>query len=108
MERAFRICVTNTSNNLDAHIRTLHRWDALARGERIRAAPSLFYITGVSRVFFLSSSLVSRLYMAYVIIRHYAVGQRREIASVRGGIHHVKSWLIVPRIRAMVPVMRLF
>jgi len=44
-----------------------------------------------SSSFSLSLSFVSRLYMAYVIIRHYAIGQRREIALVRGGTHRVKS-----------------
>jgi len=96
------------NKHLDARTHVA-QMDEFARGERTRR--SHHYITGISRVFLLllslSLSFVSRLYMAYVIIHHYAIGHRREIASIRGGTHRVKSWPIMPRIRAMVPVIRL-
>lgn len=55
-----------------------------ARGERpVRAVYSLFYITRVSRVSLSLGTLASRLFhTACVIIRHYALGQRRERAPV--------------------------
>lgn len=91
------------NKHLDAHTHVA-QVDVLARDER----------TWHSRHFILqelaassSLSFVSRLYTPYVIIRHYAVGQRREIASVREGIRRVKSWPIVSRIRTIVPVMQL-